>query len=114
MVGPVAELQSEDVVDGPVGVQRVGVPVVADEPVLASENQHGSVDQLQGEQLIVTWPRRQGGGCLGGEKGPGRGTAPCLGHTWGVTDRQQLAVLLGADVFSIVGFERHLVADPLH
>lgn len=58
MVGPITELQSEDVIDGPVGVQRVGVPVVADESMLASQNQHGSVDQFQSEQFIVTWRKK--------------------------------------------------------
>ena len=33
---------------------------------------------------------------------------------YGVTDSQQLAILLGADVFSIVSFQCHLVAKPLH
>lgn len=55
VVGPITKLQSEDVIDGPVGVQRVGVPVVADESMLASQNQHGSVDQFQSEQFVVTW-----------------------------------------------------------
>lgn len=54
VVGPITKLQSEDVIDGPVGVQRVGVPVVADESMLASQNQHGSVDQFQSEQFVVT------------------------------------------------------------
>lgn len=58
VVGPIAEQQSEDVVDGPVGVQRVGVPVVADEPMLASQNQHGPVDQFQRQQFIVTWRKQ--------------------------------------------------------
>lgn len=54
MVGPITEVQSEDVIVGPVGIQRVGVPVVADESMLASENQHGSVDEFQSEQFILT------------------------------------------------------------
>lgn len=33
--------------------------------------------------------------------------------TCGLTDCQQLAVLLSANVFSIISFERHLAADPL-
>lgn len=53
MVGPITEVQSEDVIDGPVGIQRVGVPVVADESMLASQNQHGSVDQFHSEQFVV-------------------------------------------------------------
>lgn len=59
VVGPAAELQSEDVVDGSAGVQRVGVLVVADESVLSSEDQHGSVDELQGELLVFTWDTTQ-------------------------------------------------------
>lgn len=115
VVSPIAELQSEDVIDGPVGVQRVGVPVVADESMLASQNQHGSVDQFQSEQFIVTWQRKSTQMMMfRWRRGPERRVHPCLGYTWGVTDRQQLAVLLGAEVFSIISFERHLVADPLH
>lgn len=34
--------------------------------------------------------------------------------TYGVAHGQQLAVLLGADVFSVVGLQCHPVAEPLH
>lgn len=54
MVGAITELQSKDVIDGSVGVQRVSVPVVADESMLPSQNQHGSVDQFQTQQIILT------------------------------------------------------------
>lgn len=54
VVGAITELQSKDVIDGSVGVQCVGVPMVADESMLPSQNQHGSVDQLQTQQIILT------------------------------------------------------------
>lgn len=54
MVGAIIELQSEDVIDGSVGIQRVGVPVAADESMLPSQDQHGSVDQFHSEQFILT------------------------------------------------------------
>lgn len=55
MVGPVTKLQGENVIDRSAGVQCVGVPVVADESVLSSQDQHGSVDQFQSELLVLTW-----------------------------------------------------------
>lgn len=54
VVGPVAELKREDVVDGAVGVQGVGALVVADVSVVAPQDQNGSVDQLQHELLVLT------------------------------------------------------------
>lgn len=54
VVGPFAELKGENVIDRSAGIQRVGVPVVADEAVLPPQDQHGSVDQFQSEQLILT------------------------------------------------------------
>lgn len=54
MVGPIAELQGENVIDRSAGIQRVGVFVVADETVLSSQYQHGPVDQFQGELLVLT------------------------------------------------------------
>lgn len=53
VVGPITELQGENVIDGSAGVQRVGVPVVADESVLSSQDQHGPVDQFQSELLVL-------------------------------------------------------------
>lgn len=58
VIGPVTELQGKNVIDWSAGVQRVGVPVVADESILPSQDQHGSVDQFQGEQFILTWQRK--------------------------------------------------------
>lgn len=55
MVGPVAELQAENVVDGSAGVQRVGFPVVADEAVLPPQDQHGPVEEFQSEPFVLTW-----------------------------------------------------------
>lgn len=55
MVGPITELQGENVIDGSAGIQCVGVLVVADEAVLSSQDQHRSVDQFQSELLILTW-----------------------------------------------------------
>lgn len=55
MVGPVAELQAEDVINGSAGVQRVGRPVVADEAVLPPQDQHGPVDEFQSEPFVLTW-----------------------------------------------------------
>lgn len=54
MVGPITELQGENVVDGSAGIQRVGVLVVADKTVLSSQDQHGPVDQFQSELLVLT------------------------------------------------------------
>lgn len=53
VVGAVAELQAENVVNGSAGVQSVGVLVVADEAVLPSEDQRGPVDQFQTELLVL-------------------------------------------------------------
>lgn len=54
VVGAVAEMQSEDVVDGAVGVQRVGALVVAHEAILPPEDQDGPVDELQQELLVLS------------------------------------------------------------
>lgn len=54
MVGPVTEQQGENVIDRSAGVECVGVPVMADEAVLSSQDQHGSVDQFQNELFILT------------------------------------------------------------
>lgn len=59
VVGAVVEEQPEDVVDGAVGVQGVGVLVVAHEAVLPAQDQHGPVDELHQEQFVITW---EGGG----------------------------------------------------
>lgn len=53
VVRPVTELQGENVVDRSAAVQEVGVLVAADESVLSSQDQHGPVDQLQGELLVL-------------------------------------------------------------
>lgn len=55
VVGPVAELQAEYVINGPAGVQRVGCPVVADEAVLPPQDQHGPVDEFQSEPFVLPW-----------------------------------------------------------
>lgn len=54
VVGAVAEDQREDVVDRPIGVQSVGVLVVADEAVLSAQDQHGPVNELHQEQFVIT------------------------------------------------------------
>lgn len=55
VVGTVAELQAEDVINGSAGVQRVGFPVVADEAVLPPQDQHGPVDEFQSEPFVLAW-----------------------------------------------------------
>lgn len=55
VVGPVAELQAENVINGPAGIQCVGLPVVADEAVLPPQDQHGPVDEFQSEPFVLTW-----------------------------------------------------------
>lgn len=57
VVGAVAELQAKNVINWSAGVQRVGVPVVADESILPPQDQHGPVDQFQSEPLVLTWWR---------------------------------------------------------
>lgn len=54
MVGPITEVQGENVIDWSAGVQCIGVPVVADESILPSQNQHGAVDQFQSELFVLT------------------------------------------------------------
>lgn len=53
MVGAITELQGENVIDRSAGVQCVGVLVVADESVVSSQDQHGSVDQFQSELFVL-------------------------------------------------------------
>lgn len=59
VIGSAAVLQGEDVVDWSAGVQCVGVPVVADEAVVPSQDQHGPVDQFQSELLVLTWRKKK-------------------------------------------------------
>lgn len=73
LIGAVAEAHVEDVVDGAVGVEQVGAAVVADEAVLAPQHQHGPVDQLQGELLVLPC------GGDGAERGR-EGTVPITPH----------------------------------
>lgn len=54
MVGPITELQAENVIDWSAGIQCVWVLVVADESILSSQNQHGAVDQFQRELFVLT------------------------------------------------------------
>lgn len=56
-VGAVIEDQGENVVDGSIGVQGVGALMVAHEAVLAAQDQHGPVDELHQEQLVITCDR---------------------------------------------------------
>lgn len=60
VVSPVAELQAEDVVDGPAAVQQVGVLVVTDEAVLSSQDQHRPVDQFQRQLLVLACQKMRG------------------------------------------------------
>lgn len=55
VVGAVAELEGEDVIDRAVGVQSVGVFVVADVAVVSPQDQNRSVDELQDQLLILTY-----------------------------------------------------------
>lgn len=53
VVRPIAKMQCENVVDRSAAVQCVRVLVVADESVLSSQDQHGSVDQFQSELFVL-------------------------------------------------------------
>lgn len=53
MIRPITELQGEDVIDRSAAVQRIGAPVVADEAVLSSQDQHGTVNQFQSELFVL-------------------------------------------------------------
>lgn len=57
MVGSIAELHSENVIDRSAGIQRVRVSVVADESILSSKDKHGSVDEFQSELFIIPWQK---------------------------------------------------------
>lgn len=115
-VGAVVEDQGENVVDGSVGVQGVGVLVVAHKAVLAAQDQHGPVDELHQEQLVVTCDRN-------GARRPKKTWSECgVGGaldlnrrqlTRGVADCRELPVLLCAHVLAVAGFEGHSVSSPL-
>lgn len=113
VVGAVVEDQREDVVDRPIGVQSVGVLVVADEAVLSAQDQHGPVNELHQEQFVITCRKA----LTLGRYADGRGTIRVIrsigAPTDCVADGWKLTVLFCTQVLPVAGFEGHPLTPPL-
>ncbi len=57
-IGSISELQAKDIIWWAVGVQGAGHLPAANEAVLPSQNNEGSVDELHQELLGLTWKKR--------------------------------------------------------
>lgn len=58
VVGTVIELQLEDIIAGAVGIQGARDLAAADEAMLPTEHNDGTVDELHEEELRVPCPRK--------------------------------------------------------
>ncbi len=60
VVCAVIELQCKYVIDWTIGIQCIRVLVMANITILSPQDQHGPIDQLQNQLLVLTWRKKQG------------------------------------------------------